>query len=167
MRPLDTLRHLSATLLLAGSLVACGGDPSPERVGDAAGSTAPGAGEPVLVRSRLVTATDAGEAPAGTAVRLVDDEALAGFTADLTEDFAADVVAAAAALEAEGLEDDQELAVQVVAIGCDEPTGVEVRRTADGVVLTPGPVPSPGRQCFTPMTTVAVVVLEAGAFSAG
>ena len=63
---------------------------------------------------------------------------------------------------------DEELAAQVVAVGCDEPTSVRARRTPEGaVVLEAAQVPSPGRQCFAPMTTVAVVVLEAGGLSAG
>ena len=161
MRPLGALLHLPAAVLLAASLGACGGEAADERADDSVGQ---GAGAPVVLRERLVTATDAGEGPDEVAVPVGDDAALAGFTADFTERFASDVVEAAAALEVEG---DEELAAQVVSIGCDEPTSVEARRTPAGVVLEPGPLPSPGRQCFAPMTTVAVVVLEAGALSAG
>lgn len=168
MRPLGTLLHLPAALLLAASLAACGGDPTDERAEDGAADVVDGEGQgtgaPVVLRERLVTATDAGEGPDEVAVPVGDDAALAGFTAGFTECFASDVVEAAAALEVEG---DEELAAQVVAVGCDEPTSVEARRTPAGVVLEPGPLPSPGRQCFAPMTTVAVVVLEAGALSAG
>ena len=159
MRPLGALLHLHAAVLLAASLAACGGEAADERADDSER-----AGAPVVLRERLVTATDAGEGPGEVAVPVGDDAALAGFTADFTEGFASDVVEAAAALEVEG---DEELAAQVVAIGCDEPTSVAARRTPAGVVLEPGPLPSPGRQCFAPMTTVAVVVLEAGALSAG
>ena len=159
MRPLGALLHLPAAVLLAASLAACGGEAADERADDSER-----AGAPVVLRERLVTATDAGEGPGEVAVPVGDDAALAGFTADFTEGFASDVVEAAAALEVEG---DEELAAQVVAIGCDEPTSVAARRTPAGVVLEPGPLPSPGRQCFAPMTTVAVVVLEAGALSAG
>lgn len=165
MRPLGALLHLPAAVLLAASLAACGGEAADERADDSAADVGEGgAGAPVVLRERLVTATDAGEGPGEVAVPVGDDAALAGFTADFTERFASDVVEAAAALEVEG---DEELAAQVVAIGCDEPTSVEARRTPAGVVLEPGPLPSPGRQCFAPMTTVAVVVLEAGALSAG
>lgn len=168
MRPLGALLHLPAAVLLAASLAACGGEAADERAEDGAVGTDAGVGEgagaPVVLRERLVTATDAGEGPGEVAVPVGDDAALAGFTADFTEGFASDVVEAAAALEVEG---DEELAAQVVAIGCDEPTSVAARRTPAGVVLEPGPLPSPGRQCFAPMTTVAVVVLEAGALSAG
>lgn len=162
MRPLGALLYLPAAVLLAASLAACGGEAADERTDDSVGEG--GAGAPVVLRERLVTATDAGEGPDEVAVPVGDDAALAGFTAGLTERFASDVVEAAAALEVEG---DEELAAQVVSIGCDEPTSVEARRTPAGVVLEPGPLPSPGRQCFAPMTTVAVVVLEAGALSAG
>jgi hypothetical protein len=165
MRPLGALLHLPAAVLLAASLAACGGEAADERAEDGAASVGEGGpGAPVVLRERLVTATDAGEGPGEVAVPVGDDAALARFTADFTERFASDVVEAAAALEVEG---DEELAAQVVAVGCDEPTSVEARRTPAGVVLEPGPLPSPGRQCFASMTTVAVVVLEAGALSAG
>ncbi|MEN8706413.1 MAG: hypothetical protein ABF306_09785 [Nocardioides marinisabuli] len=169
MRPLGTLLHLPAALLVATSLVACGGDPEPRGADGTAASVGDSdETEPVVLRQRLVTATDAGEGPgevAGeVAVAVGDDAAMDAFTADLGKGFADDVVEAADALEVGG---DEELAAQVVAIGCDEPTSVTARRTPAGVVLEPGPGPSPGRQCFAAMTTVAVVVLEAGTLSAG
>ncbi len=167
MRPLGALLHLPAAALLTATLAACGGGAGDERAeGDAgAGAGGGGGGTPVVLRERLVTATDAGEAPDEVAVPVGDDAALAEFTADLSDGFAGEVAEAAAALEAGG---DEELAAQVVAVGCDEPTSVRARRTPEGaVVLEAAQVPSPGRQCFAPMTTVAVVVLEAGALSAG
>ncbi|WP_341230084.1 hypothetical protein [Nocardioides salarius] len=167
MRPLGALLHLPAALLLTATLAACGGGTDDERAegGAGAGAGGGGGGTPVVLRERLVTATDAGEAPDEVAVPVGDDAALAEFTADLSEGFAGEVAEAAAALEAGG---DEELAAQVVAVGCDEPTSVRARRTPEGaVVLEAAQVPSPGRQCFAPMTTVAVVVLEAGGLSAG
>lgn len=165
MRRLGTLLHLPAALLVATSLVACGGDPEPRGADGAAASVGDADEvEPVVLRQRLVTATDAGEVAGEVAVAVGDDAAMDAFTADLGEGLADDVVEAADALEVGG---DEELAAQVVAIGCDEPTSVTARRTPAGVVLEPGPVPSPGRQCFAAMTTVAVVVLEAGTLSAG
>jgi hypothetical protein len=49
----------------------------------------------------------------------------------------------------------------VVAIGCDVPPGVTATRDADGWVLTPHKVQKPMKECFAPVTSVAVVAVPA------
>ena len=44
----------------------------------------------------------------------------------------------------------------VVAIGCDVPPGVDVRRAGDGIEITPQEVAAPHEECFAPVTTVAL-----------
>jgi len=53
------------------------------------------------------------------------------------------------------------LAAAVVAIGCDVPRAVEVDRTDGGLEVTPQATKGPTRECFVPVTTVAVVDVDA------
>jgi hypothetical protein len=53
------------------------------------------------------------------------------------------------------------LAAAVVSIGCDIPSGVEVERTADGLQVTPRAAKGSTKECFVPVTTVAVVDVDA------
>ena len=61
--------------------------------------------------------------------------------------------------------DGQQLAAAVVAIGCDVPTRVVGHGTGDDVALH-AVLPSPTKECFAPITTVALVLLpDVGATS--
>jgi hypothetical protein len=53
------------------------------------------------------------------------------------------------------------LVAAVVSIGCDVPRGAEVSRTADGLEVTAQAVKSTTSECFVPVTTVAVVDVDA------
>ena len=53
------------------------------------------------------------------------------------------------------------LVAAVVAVGCDTPRDVEVDRTADGLEVTAQSSRSSKAECFAPVTTVAVVDVDA------
>ena len=57
--------------------------------------------------------------------------------------------------------DGQVVAGAVVAIGCDVPPGVTVQRAGDGIEITPLAVTAPKPECFAPVTTVALVLVDA------
>ena len=51
----------------------------------------------------------------------------------------------------------------VVAIGCEQPPGVVVRSTDTGLTIeakTSLPSPTPQKECFEPMTSVALVLVD-------
>jgi hypothetical protein len=47
----------------------------------------------------------------------------------------------------------------VVSLGCDVPPGVNVTVSPGGYLLEAQPVPSPLKECFAPVTTVAIVAV--------
>jgi ABC-type glycerol-3-phosphate transport system substrate-binding protein len=49
----------------------------------------------------------------------------------------------------------------VVSIECDAPSSVTVTQAPDGWIITPDPVESPLKECFAPVTSVAVVAVPA------
>ncbi len=154
MRRLGALLPLLPVLLLGPSLVGCGEEPAePSGAADSTSS------EPTVLRHQLVTATEGGDGPDTQAVALDGARALDAFVAGFSSALAREIRSAATDLE---VRDGEQLAGQVVAVGCDEPSGVEALAAQGGVVLEAGPVPSPGRQCLAAMTTVALVVLDAG-----
>ena len=53
------------------------------------------------------------------------------------------------------------LAAAVVSVGCDVPRGVEVDRTAGALQVTAQAAKSSTKECFVPVTTVAVVDVDA------
>ena len=53
----------------------------------------------------------------------------------------------------------QTLMAAVVAVGCDEPTGIELVQTFDGYEVT-GIVPKSGVQCLVAVTSVALFLVE-------
>lgn len=51
----------------------------------------------------------------------------------------------------------------VIGFGCIPPTGVDVRRTKKDLVFTPTGTPTEDRECEAPVTTVALVLVDADA----
>ena len=51
----------------------------------------------------------------------------------------------------------------VVSVGCDVPPGVDVHRTGGGLAITAQKVAAPTKECFAPVTTVALVLVDAAA----
>jgi hypothetical protein len=132
-------------------LAACADDvPS----GDRAGPTSqPDSG--YVVSDRLVSQTAGGGRVAETATPLPDDAAVARFTRGLADALAVKV---RDAVHATTVASGQGLYGQVIAVGCDVPAEVLVER--DPVAVRAEPVASPRPECFAPVTTVALVVVE-------
>jgi hypothetical protein len=55
----------------------------------------------------------------------------------------------------------QTLLGAVVAIGCDVPPGVTVQHADGGLAITALKVEKPREECFAPVTTVALVAVDA------
>ncbi len=72
----------------------------------------------------------------------------------------------AAALDAE-VPDGRVLLGAVVALGCDVPPGVAVELTPEGLEITALKVTRPKRECFAPVTSVALVTVDALVATAG
>jgi hypothetical protein len=60
-----------------------------------------------------------------------------------------------------GLPEDQLLYGAVVSIGCDAPVDVRVLAGESGLRITADKPASPTKECFAPMTTVALVLVSA------
>jgi hypothetical protein len=102
---------------------------------------------------RLVSQTAGGGQVATRATPLSGAAGVERYVAGLSDVLGAKLRAAIGATEPSG-----ELWAQVVAVGCDVPPGATARRGAGGtVVVHPDPVPRPRRECFAPVTTVALV----------
>lgn len=136
------MRHLLGVLAVLLSFAACGEEEAPEP--DIADH---GSAEPVLVHA---TAGE-GEA-ADTATELPDAAAVEEYAAQFDDVLAGKVQRAAGDIEVGA---DEVLAAQVVAIGCDVPPGATYR---DGAFV-PAKVASPLRECFAPVTTVALAAV--------
>lgn len=139
--------------------------------GSSDSTSAPG-GESATTSSG-VTLLVAGETPSTTTVRIISashvdgavdprpvpvedaasrDELLAPLGADLGR-------AVRAAVRQTEVPDGQALMAAVVAVGCDEPTGIELVRTVDGYEVT-AVVPKSGVQCLVPVTSVALFLVD-------
>ena len=61
----------------------------------------------------------------------------------------------------------QALVGTVVAIGCDVPPGVSVDWNGTGLEVTALKVKKPTKECFAPVTTVALLTVDADAVTTG
>jgi hypothetical protein len=140
MRPL--LGTLALMLALLPALTGCG---------DVDADVSPHAEvEPVM----LVSGTAGGGDPAAHTTDVSDDAALAAYVEQFDDPFAAKVTVAAGRVD---IGNGQALMAQVVAIGCDVPRSAYVR----GETIVPAKVASPMKECFAPVTTVALAVVRA------
>jgi hypothetical protein len=109
----------------------------------------------------LLSETAAGGEVEHRATVLDDASAVNGFAAQFETGAMSDELTTAVreADVAEG----QELAAAVVSIGCDVPPGVTVQKLEGGVAILPLKVKSPLKECFAPVTTVALVAVDESA----
>ncbi len=106
----------------------------------------------------ILTNTEEDGTVSTTPVPLDTEEAVAEFTAQFTGVRMAEQVRTAVA-DAPEVGADQTLVGAVLVIGCDRPTDITVERV-DGDVLV-SPVMSKRQvQCFAPMTSVAILVVD-------
>jgi hypothetical protein len=174
-------RTLGALLLNAAlataALAGCADDGGDTRAEDAASGTAsaspsdlpsaapsrapstPGAVD--FTEVALLSETAAGGEVEHRATVLDDASAVNGFAAQFETGAMSDELTTAVreADVAEG----QELAAAVVSIGCDVPPGVTVQKLEGGVAILPLKVKSPLKECFAPVTTVALVAVDESA----
>lgn len=132
-----TMRRLLGTLALALALAGCGDDAGAGRSPD------PGATPHIEVT--LVHATAGRGEPERRATDVTERADLAAYVAQFSEELAAKVTQAVRTSGSPVL-------AQVVAVGCDVPPDAHL----DGDVIVPDQVPSPMKECFAPVTTVAV-----------
>lgn len=165
-RTLGTTLTLPSVLLAALLLVGCGDD------GESAGgdrtatdrqtkeTTDPGpSGAVDFTEVGLPHATAAGGEVDTTAVPLDTAGAVQDFTAGFEGgSLAGDVQDQVATTD---VPDGQVLAGAVVSIGCDVPPGVTVQRAGSGLQVMPLKVKAPTPECFAPVTTVALVLVDA------
>ncbi|QCW51504.1 hypothetical protein FE634_15770 [Nocardioides dongxiaopingii] len=130
-----------------------GEEPSEEPTEEPSDAPADGStGAPEVVE--VLHATAAGGSTTEQFVRVDDEQQLADFVAQFSDDAFAEEVRVAAAAVAAG---PGTAYAAVAAVGCDVPP-VDVEATAEDVyVVVVGKVPGPDVECFAPVTTVAVM----------
>jgi len=135
---------------------------SPSDLPSAAPSGAPSTpGAVDFTEVALLSETAAGGEVEHRATVLDDASAVNGFATQFESGAMSDELTTAVreADVAEG----QELAAAIVSIGCDVPPGVTVQKLEDGVAILPLKVKSPLKECFAPVTTVALVAVDESA----
>ena len=162
-RTLGTLLATTALLLAAACGEDTGNDDTRAEDTSASASSSPssGHGSVEFTEVAILHDTAAGGEVSTEPVPLDDQQAVDAFVAGLDSDKLAGEVqdAADGAQPAAG----QVLVGSVVSIGCDVPPGVAVHRTDAGVEITPLKVASPQKECFAPVTTVALVTVDEAA----
>ncbi|WP_067434757.1 hypothetical protein [Nocardioides jensenii] len=127
------------------------------------GSTDPGSTDPGSVdfdEVAILHATGAGGESSTTPVVLDSPAAVADFVAPFTRgDLGQQVRATVTTTKVPA---DRTLVGSVISIGCDVPPGVNVT-AVDGVTITAQKVASPLPECFAPVTTVALVLVDSSA----
>ncbi|WP_345520427.1 hypothetical protein [Nocardioides conyzicola] len=148
------MRRTLGTVLLLLALVGCGSDSDPGSSAGSGGSD----GAPQVTTVAMLTGTSAGGVVTTRPTPVADEAAAreygAGFRNDRLQGEIVDAVAGA------DVPAGKQLALAVVAIGCEVPTKVVGTGTADAVTLR-AVLPSPTKECFAPITTVALVLLPA------
>jgi len=165
------MKRLLGTLLALLLLAAGCGDDTGDGTGDdtsAENTASTGNGpEPVgggavdFTEVALLSATNAGGEVSTEPTALDSKAAVSEFAASLEgRTLPAEIRAAAAEAD---VTDARALVGSVVAIGCDVPPGVGVHRTAAGLEVTALKVKEPHKECFAPVTTVVLLLVDADA----
>ncbi|QIG41562.1 hypothetical protein G5V58_01155 [Nocardioides anomalus] len=172
--PLGTVLPTVLLAVLLTGLTACGDDsgtvaddpprsatPTPSSSDSPGGDDRPGPGDPVEFELVTTLTETAARGDVSTeAVPLPDDPAVQQFVAAFTEPLQASVEQAVAGA---AVPDDMQLYGAVVNVGCDAPDQVQVVENAGALQVIAEKVPDPKRECFAPMTTVALVLVPASA----
>lgn len=166
-RALTTTGLVLGLLVGPGVLAGCAGQESSgsagsaESAGGEESSTASNpAGTIEFTEVALLSETAAGGQP-GPAVELDGPGAVRDFTRQFDSTRLTSRVATEAART--DVPDGQVLLGAVLAVGCDEPSGiVGVTREGDEWTVEGAPYLGPAKQCFAAVTTVALVLVETG-----
>ncbi|MCW2795512.1 hypothetical protein [Nocardioides sp.] len=150
---------LTVLLLLAAGATACGDDS-----GDTAGNptTTPSTSNGTPAKSTevaILSETAAGGTVSTSPVPLPDDAAVAAFAGQFEKSSLGDQIAHK--VKATDVPDGQAMVGAVIAIGCDVPPGVTVSDEGTGLAIVPDKVASPMPECFAPVTSVALVLVDA------
>ncbi|MCW2764825.1 MAG: hypothetical protein JWO11_784 [Nocardioides sp.] len=157
------MRRLLGTLLVLLVLVAGVGacsDASPDAVDNPSTTAAPSDPPAEPTEVAILSQTAAGGTVSTRAVPLPDAAAVARFTRQFEKPLLGNQVAAK--VRATEVPGGQVLVGAVIAIGCDVPPGVTVSDLGDGLAIVPDKVASPMQECFAPVTSVALVLVDAG-----
>ncbi len=141
-------RILGTTLLVPALLLVAGGCGSDE------GVTA--VGDPAAPEVTVVSGTAAGGEVADRVTALDDEAAIAAYADRFRGPLAGNVERAAQAVDVPA---GTRLVAAVVAVGCDVPPGVDVAGRGEDATFVPEQVRSPRRECFAPVTTVALAAV--------
>jgi len=143
------MRRTLGIIALLLALAACGSDQEPAN--DAADP-----GGPAVTQVALLTGTSAGGEVTTVPTVLADDAAVQEYADQFRNDeLGGEIVTTAAKTEVPA---GQQLGAAVVAVGCEVPTRVVATGSDDDVALH-AVLPSPTKECFAPITTVALVLL--------
>jgi hypothetical protein len=160
-----TLGTLMLTLTLASATLAgCGSDDGgvghgEDLAGGPSTESATSSGSVDFTEVALVAQTAAGGSVSERATVLDDAAALRTFSDQFRAPGMADRLEAAVAKA--DVPSGQTLLGAVVAIGCDVPPGVTVQHADGGLAITALKVEKPREECFAPVTTVALVAVDA------
>jgi hypothetical protein len=147
------MRRLLGTVLLVLALSGCGSD-----TGDSTSNTPTETAEPRTEVVEIVSETAAGGESGGPAVRV---DRPAGM-ARLTRDFRTPRLEAKirSVVQRTRVAEGQALYAAVIAVGCDVPPSASVEVTDGKVVITAGKVAKPMQECFAPVTSVAIALVD-------
>jgi len=138
-----TLGTLVLLLVLAG----CGSEPEADVLNP---------DEPAFTQVDLLSATAAGGEVTTQPTLLPDDAAVQEYAGQFRSDeLGGEIIAAA---DQADVPEGQQLAAAVVAVGCEVPTKVVGTGEGDDLALH-AVLPPSTKQCFAPITTVALVLL--------
>src|SRR4051812_5104069 len=147
------MRRTLGALVLLTLLVGCG-----DATGHTDGGLKPDPSAAEVSQVALLTGTSAGGEVTTEPTPLPDDAAAEEYAAQFRNDeLQAEIVATA---KQTVVPEGQQLAAAVVAVGCEVPEKIVGTGSGSDLALH-APLPSPTKQCFAPITTVALVLIPA------
>lgn len=168
--PAPLLTTVLATVLATGVLAGCGSDtsdrandPSPTSASPISASSSPSDGSTGAPTVTIVSATGAGGRVDQHPTVLDGPSAVRAYASQFTNAELTRKVTSAAAAASSDLSAEQVLVAAVVSIGCDVPGDVAVDQAGGALTITAVKVANPQQECFAPVTSVALVTVDASA----